>query len=126
MPLIRRKLARESIDYTTKLRYEAYKRGLELYVRRYTQGGRSFLIHNLPCVQQKSGDLGHCILNDLFEEFGDDEAGDARDATSMLYISENIPGHGIVLFLIIPIPKKDAIDTVRTQPLLCGLAFSTQ
>ncbi|PVG01693.1 cytochrome P450 [Serendipita vermifera] len=39
-----------------------YKRGLELY---------------------KSGALGHCILNDLFEEFGD--GGDARDATAILY-----------------------------------------
>ncbi|PVF97327.1 cytochrome P450 [Serendipita vermifera] len=57
-----KELSRESTILSEKVRYRAYRRGLELY---------------------KSGTLGHCILNDLLEEFGDDE--DVRDATSVLY-----------------------------------------
>ncbi|PVF93462.1 cytochrome P450 [Serendipita vermifera] len=55
-------LARESTDLTNKLRFEAYKRCLESY---------------------KSGTLGHCVLSDMLDEFGDD--GDVRDAAAALY-----------------------------------------
>ncbi|PVF92956.1 cytochrome P450 [Serendipita vermifera] len=57
-----KQVAREGSDVNPKVRHRAYTRALELY---------------------KSGTLGHCILNDLLEEFGEDE--DVRDATSVLY-----------------------------------------
>ncbi|PVF97364.1 cytochrome P450 [Serendipita vermifera] len=63
IPVLRfKQLIREGREFSHKLRYVPYKRGLELY---------------------KSGTLDHSILNDLLEEYGDNE--DARDATSMLY-----------------------------------------
>ncbi|PVF97331.1 cytochrome P450 [Serendipita vermifera] len=55
-------LSREGKRLSHLLRYRAYKRGVELY---------------------KSGTLGHCILNDLLEEFGESE--DVQDATAVLY-----------------------------------------
>ncbi|PVF92957.1 cytochrome P450 [Serendipita vermifera] len=57
-----KRLARDGTDLSDKVRYRAYTRGLELY---------------------KAGTLGHCILNDLLEESGDNE--DVRDASSNLY-----------------------------------------
>ncbi|PVF97215.1 cytochrome P450 [Serendipita vermifera] len=52
-------LAREATELSENIRYRAYRRGVELY---------------------KTGALGHSILNDLLEEFGEDE--DVRDSTA--------------------------------------------
>ncbi|PVF97328.1 cytochrome P450 [Serendipita vermifera] len=49
-------------DLSQKVRFRAYERGLKLY---------------------KNGTLGHCILNDLLEEFGESEY--VQDATAVLY-----------------------------------------
>ncbi|PVF97319.1 cytochrome P450 [Serendipita vermifera] len=70
-----KELIRMGQDLSRKIRYQAYRRGLELY---------------------KSGNLKHSILNDLLEEFG--ESDDAQDATAMLYLEEQTTA-GIIQFL---------------------------
>lgn len=72
-----KEIIREGNELFPKIRYKAYQRGLELY---------------------KSGTLGHSILNDLLEEFG--ESDDVRDATAVLYTaaSDTTTG-GIIQFL---------------------------
>jgi hypothetical protein len=60
-------------------------------------------------VVKKNGTLGHCVLNDLLEEFGDDE--DVRDATSVLYggeYTENYAHPSQVLIFAVSV----AADTV--------------
>ncbi|PVF93588.1 cytochrome P450 [Serendipita vermifera] len=59
-------LSRRSTHLTTKVRYEAYKRGLELY---------------------KSGELDHSILNDLLEQFDDHE--DVQDGLAVLFTASS-------------------------------------
>jgi hypothetical protein len=39
-------------------------------------------------LSKKSGTLGHCILNDLLEEFGDNS--DVQDAAAILYSGEHV------------------------------------
>ncbi|PVF97330.1 cytochrome P450 [Serendipita vermifera] len=74
-----KQLTRMGSELSDKVRYLPYKRGLELY---------------------KAGTLGHCILNDLLEEFG--ESGDVQDALAVLYsgASETTSG-AIVGFLLV-------------------------
>ncbi|PVF93566.1 cytochrome P450 [Serendipita vermifera] len=57
-----KELIRDGHDLAEKIRYRPYRKGLALH---------------------KSGTLGHSILNDLLEEFGDDD--DVRDAVAILY-----------------------------------------
>ncbi|PVF93579.1 cytochrome P450 [Serendipita vermifera] len=70
-------LAREGSELNRKIRHEAYKKSLKLY---------------------ESGTLGHCILHDLLEEFGDNE--DVQDATAVLYAAgaDSTTG-GVIQFL---------------------------
>jgi hypothetical protein len=92
------------------MRHEPYKRALELYVC------ISFLMVTesyLPL--QKSGALGHCILNDLFEDVGDD--GDARDSTAILYTSK-LASCTPILGRATDIDREAAADTVRSVPPL--------
>ncbi|PVF97212.1 cytochrome P450 [Serendipita vermifera] len=72
-----KKLARKGSDLSEKIRYKAYQRGAELY---------------------KSGTLGHSILHDLLDEFGESE--DVQDAAGILYTaaSDTTTG-GIIQFL---------------------------
>lgn len=72
-----KQLAKEGSELNRKIRHTAYKRGLQLY---------------------ESGTLGHCILHDLLEEFGDNE--DVRDATAVLYAAaaDSTTG-GVIQFL---------------------------
>ncbi|PVF93568.1 cytochrome P450 [Serendipita vermifera] len=62
-------IGRESSYFTERVRVEAYKRGLELY---------------------KSGTLGHSLLNDFLEEFGDQE--DVQDALATLFFAGSDTG----------------------------------
>jgi hypothetical protein len=48
--------------------------------------GYLLIISKLSELLQKSGTLGHGILNDILEEFG--EGDDSQDATSMLYLGK--------------------------------------
>ncbi|PVF93569.1 cytochrome P450 [Serendipita vermifera] len=57
-------IGRESSYFVDKVRHDAYKRGLEFY---------------------KSGTLGHGLLNDFLEEFGDQE--DVQDALAALFFA---------------------------------------
>ncbi|PVF93577.1 cytochrome P450 [Serendipita vermifera] len=73
-----KQLIREGNDLSEKIRFRAYRKGVELY---------------------KSGSLGHCILNDLLEEFGESE--DVQDMTAILYTaaSDTTTG-GVIQFLL--------------------------
>ncbi|PVF97375.1 cytochrome P450 [Serendipita vermifera] len=72
-----KQVIRECNDLSRKIRYNAYRRGVELY---------------------KSGTLGHSILNDLLEEFG--EGDDAQDATAILYaVAADTTSAGVIQFL---------------------------
>ncbi|PVF92949.1 cytochrome P450 [Serendipita vermifera] len=57
-----KKIGQYSTHLTTQLRHRAYERAQELY---------------------NTGTLGHCIANDLMDEFG--QNGDVRDAMAILY-----------------------------------------
>jgi hypothetical protein len=46
-------------------------------------------IYKPPLDPQKSGTLGHCILNDLLEEFGDDS--NVQDAAAVLNSGKYMP-----------------------------------
>lgn len=59
-----KQLIRQGNDLSEKIRYRAYRKGVELY---------------------RTGTLGHSILNDLLEEFGENE--DVQDATAVLYMA---------------------------------------
>ncbi|PVF97326.1 cytochrome P450 [Serendipita vermifera] len=70
-------LIREGQRLSHKVRHLAYRRSVELF---------------------KSGSLGHCILSDLLEEFG--EGDDTQDATSVLYLAASDTTSGAALMFL--------------------------
>ncbi|PVF93570.1 cytochrome P450 [Serendipita vermifera] len=69
-------LIKEGNDLARKIRYKPYNKGVELY---------------------KAGTLGHCILSDLLDEFGENE--DIQDVLATLYAAEIVQFfHALFLF----------------------------